>query len=595
MNIDKALQLAAKHYQAGDLQQAEHIYREILKVQPDNTDVLHFIGIVFYQIGNYDLAIQYLIKTLELQPNNADVYYNLGNAYVEKGQFDEAIDCFKKSLQLNPNIAEAYNNLGVVIQKKGSPNDALPYFQKAFQLNHDFIDAYYNLGNALKEKGQFDEAITYYQKALEIDHDHFMAHYSLGNVFQEKGLLDKALKYYQKAMELNSTNPDIYNDIGTVLQELGQFDEAITYYQKALQFNQNFVKALCNMGNVLQRKGKYDEAVQFYQKVMQLDPQNIDAHFNMSLILLLSGKFKEGWEEYEWRWKLKDFYRRDFPQPLWDGSNIRGLTILLHAEQGFGDTIQFIRYAPLVAERGAKVIFECHRELKSLFQNVHGIQQVIAPGEQLPEFKLQCPLLRLPFIFDTTLETIPSKIPYITVTPVLIQKWRDKIRHDDFNLKIGLAWFGNPKHYNDQTRSCSLDTFLSLVQLDNFTFYSLQKREGAEQSKFPPEGMKLLDLTDEIKDFSDTAALIENLDLIISVDTAVAHLAGALGKPVWTLLPFTPDWRWMLNREDSPWYPTMRLFRQYSPGDWKSVTARIVEDLRALIRRETIEGLEQST
>jgi hypothetical protein len=305
----------------------------------------------------------------------------------------------------------------------------------------------------------------------------------------------------------------------------------------------------------------------------------------MSFALLLSGDFKKGWKEYEWRCKCKEAtsLRRSFSQPQWDGSNIRGLTILLHFEQGFGDTIQFIRYVPLIAQQGAEVIIWCQEALASLLQNVKGIKQVFVKGKQIPQFDVHCPLASLPFVFDTALESIPAIVPYISVDSLLVQKWFNKIQHDNSKLKIGLVWSGNPRYKADRYRSCSLDTFSPLTQFNEITLYSLQKGEAGEQAENPPEDMKLIDYTEDINDFSDTAALLENLDLIISVDTAVVHLAGALGKSVWTLVPFVPDWRWMLTRKDSPWYPTMRLFRQSSPGDWEPVIDSIEKELSEFI------------
>jgi len=481
MNIEENFQHAIKYLQEGKLRQAANICLEILEIQPDNSKVTHFLGIICYRLNNYDLAIE----------------------------------CFKKTVQLNPNFTEAYNNLGT----------------------------------SLQEKGQFDEAISFHQKAIQ----------------------------------LNPNFTEAYNNLGTSLQEKGQFDEAISFYQKATQLDPNFSDAYTNMGKAFQEQGQIDKALLCYQKAVQLSPSNADAHWNMAYASLLLGNFKQGWKEYEWRFRTtkKISLCRNFQQPLWDGANIRGLTILLYNEQGFGDNIQFIRYAPLVAQRGAKVIVESQKELMSLIINVEGIQQVVVQGGELPEFDIHCPLLSLPLVFDTTLENIPSKVPYIRVDSVLVKKWQDKIANNIPKFKIGLVWAGNPKF---RFKSCSLGFFSPLAKLDNVVFYSLQKGEAAEQARNPPQGFKLVDYTEEINDFSDTAAFIEELDLIISVDTAVAHLAGALGKPVWTLIPFAPDWRWLLNREDSPWYPTMRLFRQTCQGDWESVKILIENELTILLK-----------
>jgi len=510
--MGEGIQLAFEHFQAGDFQQAEDTCKDILKVQPDDADALHLLGIIYYQLNNYDVAIQYIRKALQFSPSDPDAYYDLGNALHEKGELDEAITYYQKALHFDPNFIEAYNNLGFALQDKGQLDEAITCYQKALQLNPNYTQAYNNLGYAFYLKqGQLDEAITCYQKALQ----------------------------------LNPNYAEAYNNLGLALQEKGQLDEAITCYQKAIQHYPNFA----------------------------------EAHWNMALALLLSGNFKQGWEKFEWRWECISS-KRTFSQLLWNGSNIAGGTILLHAEQGFGDTIQFIRYAPLVAQHGAKVIVECQEELTSLIKNVEGVQQVIAYGERLPDFDIHCPLLSLPLVFGTTLESIPSKIPYITVDSMLVQKWGEKVQHDNSKLRIGLAW--DVAHREDKLhlRSCPLELFSPITQFDDITFYSLQKAAAAEQVKNPPKDMKLIDYTEEINDFSDTAAFIENLDLVISVDTAVVHLAGALGKSVWTLVPFVPDWRWMLKREDSPWYPTMRLFRQPSPGNWDAVIVRLLEELK---------------
>jgi len=486
MNVDKTIQSAFAYHQAGNIQQAEHLCRKILKRQPKHFDTLHMLGFICHQRGNYDAAIKYITKALQINSNNADTYNNLGNALQSKGQLDEAITCYQKALQLNPNFADAYSNLGSAFLKKR------------------------------------------------------------------------------------------------------QFDESITCYQKALQLNPTFVSAYSNLGEAFFEKEQLHEGIDACRKAIELNPGHVLAHFNLSIGLLLSGNFKEGWREYEWRWKLKDHVPRNFRQPLWNGLDIEGKTILLYAEQGLGDTIHFVRYVPLIAQRGAKVIVECKKGLTSLLKSVKGVHQVRAQGEQLPEFDIHCPLLSLPLIFNTALENIPANIPYITADNMLIQKWNDKLKSDRSRLKVGLVWAGGPKHEKDRYRSCSLDIFSMLAQLDDIAFYSLQKGQAAEQAKNPPKGIRFIDYTEEIHDFSDTAALIENLDLVISVDTAVAHLAGALGKPVWTLLHFAPDWRWLLNREDSPWYPTMRLFRQSSLGDWGSVIDNISKELKVFESREYI-------
>jgi FKBP-type peptidyl-prolyl cis-trans isomerase 2 len=446
------------------------------------------------------------------------------------------------------------------------------------QVDYAAADGFYKKGIELQDEGQIDEAISYYQKALGQNSKHTGAHYNLGVAFQEKGLVDQAILFYEIAIGLNQELTEAHHNLGVAFNEKGLFDEALICFERVLQLKPDHAGAYYNLGNTLVAKGQFNKAMLCYKKAIEINPGHADAHWSMGLINLRLGNFDEGWKGYEWRWKLKDvMQQRNFTQPLWDGYNINGRIILLHAEQGFGDTVQFIRYAPLVAQRGATVLVECQKELVSLLRNMEGIHTIIPYGEQLPDFDVHCPLLSLPLIFGTKLETIPAKIPYISADPTKVKKWREKIGPDGSAVKIGLVWAGNPKPKFGHSRSCSLNAFSPLAKSDNITFFSLQKGETAEQAKDPPEGMKLIDHTEEIHDFSDTAAIIENLDLVISVDTAVAHLAGSLGKHVWILLPIIPDWRWMLNREDSPWYPTMRLFRQPSQGDWESVIAHVKE------------------
>jgi tetratricopeptide (TPR) repeat protein len=590
MDVNKTIKSAIENYQAGNLRQAENVCIEILSEQPNNIDALHFLGILYYQMRNYDFAVEYLEKALKINPNDPDAQYNIGLSFKEKGQLDKAIACYQKALQLNPNFANAQYNLGMVLQEKGDIDEAIPCYQKALQLNPNLSGVYYNLGIISQEKEQIDEAIIYYQKALQLNPNLSDAHNNLGLSLQEKGQLDEALAYYQKALQITPHDSKAYYNMGNTFIEKGHIDEAIACYQKALQLNPSYADAYTNLGNALQEKGKLDEAIACYQNALQVDPNFANAHWNMSLALLLSVNFKQGWKEYEWRWKTKDFKKHcgfhqpsNFLQPIWDGFDIAGLTILIYAEQGFGDIIQFIRYAPFVAQQGAKVIFECPKELKSLVQNVQGISQVIEYGEQIPQFDTHSPLLSLPLLFGTTLETIPARIPYISADSKFVEKWRDEIQYGNSKLKVGLVWSGNPKNIKFKYKSFPLETFTPVLKLKDITFYSLQKGEAAEQTKNLSEGLNIIDFTNEINNFSDTAALIETLDLIISVDTAVAHLAGAIGKTVWTLIPYKPDWRWMLNREDSPWYPTMRLFRQSSRGNWESVIAKVKKELLKLL------------
>ena len=349
----------------------------------------------------------------------------------------------------------------------------------------------------------------------------------------------------------------------------------------AIGLKPDYAEAHNNLGATLQKQCEFDEAMAGYDRAIELKPDYAEAHFNRSLLLLLTGNFKEGWPEYEWRLRKKDNYCLNIQQPRWDGSPLNGRNILVHAEQGYGDAIQFARYLPLVKAKGGNVILECRKVLTRLLKGVAGVDKISEPlsdKSQNIQFDLHVPLLSLPGIFNTTLDTIPSDVPYIKPDPELVSQWNVKLgRNGDF--KIGIVWAGSKTYKNNLSRSCLLSDFVSLAKIPGVTFCSLQKESASKEAHNPPGGMKITNLDKGLNDFADTAAVIANLDLVISVDTAVVHLAGAIGKPVWTLLPFAPDWRWLLNRDDSPWYPSMRLFRQTKPNDWDGVFEQVKDAL----------------
>jgi tetratricopeptide (TPR) repeat protein len=473
---------------------------------------------------------------------------------------------------------------GLQFQGQGHINEAISCFQEAIQLNPKLPAAYYALGSLLQQQGGTERAMALYKKILELSPYHSDTYNILGSAFQEKGQIDDAIASYQKAIQFNPNSFLAHNNLGTALKLHGKIDEAINNFQKALELNPGFSEALNNLGNAFRDQGKLDESILCYRKAIQINPQFADAHWNLAFALLLAGRFEEGWKEYEWRWKLKE-PKHKLSQPLWDGSDITGRSVLLYAEQGLGDVIQFARYASMVADRGAHVIIGCQKELKSLLRGVNGVSDIRAFGDPLPHFDLCCPIMSLPGIFKTFLDTIPSNIPYIQVDALVEKKWRDKLSKDHSKLNVGLAWAGSQGHLNDRNRSCLPDLFLPLARIKDVKLFSVQKDISEKWSDDSLKDLNMIDYTKEVEDFTDTAGIIMNLDLVISVDTAVVHLAGALGKPVWTLLPYAPDWRWMLDREDSPWYPRMRLFRQPSPGDWKSVIDHVTQELILQVRQ----------
>ncbi len=409
-----------------------------------------------------------------------------------------------------------------------------------------------------------------------------------GIALRDLGQLDEAIACLREAITLDPNAPEPHNNLGLALQGKGQLDEAIVAFRRAIALNPNLAEVHNNLGIALADKGQLDGAIAAHRQAIALKPNLAKAHYNLGIALLTRGDLQLGWEEYEWRWKCEGvpLLLRNYSQPQWDGGPLEGRTILLHAEQGIGDAIKFVRYVPLVAQRGGRIIIVCFAELERLFRAMHGGWQVLvpAPGQPLPAFDLHAPLLSLPRVLATTLSNIPRVVPYLQADAEEVKKWQRRLAGYPPSLNVGLVWAGRPTQRNDRNRSVKLARLAPLGRVAGVRFFSLQKGEAAAEAKAPPPGMELVDWTQELKDFADTAALIANLDLVISVDTAVAHLTGAMGKPIWTLLSFVPGWHWLLEREDSPWYPSMRLFRQPSRGDWDTVIMRLAEALSPWIK-----------
>jgi Flp pilus assembly protein TadD len=456
--------------------------------------------------------------------------------YQECGQMVEAIACYREAARLRPDLAAAHTGLAAIL-----------FRQK-----------------------RYAEAERCCREALRIDSASAAGHSNLAAVLVQLRRFPEAEKSARQALQCDPGNTGAYNNLGNALREQDRFEEAESCFRHALEQAPGHAELRISLGNTLRAQLRLEEAREVYAGVLRDYPGHAAARLNRALGLLLAGEWKQGWEEYEARWQAGDSPARPFQQPLWDGAPLGGRSILLHAEQGLGDTVQFLRYVPLV-QAGKQVFVECQPELAKLARSVSGLAGVIPAGGALPPFDVQAPLLSLPRIFRTTLESIPGRTPYVTPDPRRAAYWRARLGAET-KRRIGLAWAGNPKHQSDRRRSLDPMLLAPLGNVSGVRLFSVQK--GA-----PPPGLPVIDLAPELEDISDRAAVIENLDLVISVDTAVAHVAGALGKPVWTLLSYAADWRWLLKREDSPWYPSMRLFRQPEPGNWSAVIARVVTAL----------------
>ncbi len=556
--MNEILVAAAGHHRSGRLEQAESLYRQILSRDPKNADALHLTGLIAHQRGDHPNAIRLISRAIAVNPREATYHFHLGVVLAAAGLLDNARDAYRKAILNRPGYPEAHNNLGMVFARQGMRREAKDSYEAALNLRADFVDALLNLGNLHKNQGELEEAFACYEKVLA----------------------------------LNPRNAGAHNNLGNLMLRQGRLDEAVEYYRRSLSLNPNDVDPINNLGGVLMRLGRHKEALHNFDKALSLMPSHAGAHLNKAWLLLLGGEFAAGWREYEWRLKMDDQTRPVFRRlterhcPAWDGSSLAGRTILVHCEQGLGDTIQFVRYLPLLKSRGARIIFYCQEELISLVASLPGIDVLIPEsddGEMSEAFDCKIPLLSLPGLLHPDLPEIPAEVPYLRVESRHHHEWKAKLKHPAF--KVGIAWAGRPTNAEDWRRSCKLADFAPLAGVPDVAYFSLQKGPAAGEALAPPPQMNLTDLNPVLEDFSDTAAAIMNLDLVIAVDTAVVHLAGALARPVWTLLPFFPDWRWMLEREDCRWYPTMRLFRQPSAGDWRSVFDKVAAELNLAARR----------
>ena len=432
--------------------------------------------------------------------------------------------------------------------------------------------------------GRLEQAEALYRDILRARPDHPDTLHGLGILAAQTGNTDQALGLLSKAVSLKPDDARMHNDLGSALGQAGNSQAAMERFQRAVGLDGDFALAHYNLANAFRNLGRLDDALASYGRAVDLEADNAEFHWNLSLCLLQAGDFRRGWEEYEWRWTCADFPtpQRTYPQPLWRGEDLGGKTIFLHPEQGLGDTLQFMGFVPLVARRAERVVLECPPELARLAGTLEGPQTLVAPGEAPGNFDVHCPLVSLPLALGTTLETLPCPVPYLAAPGDLVDQWAERLR-DLPGPKIGLVWSGNPRNRNNRFRKIDFAALAPLLRTPGVSFVSLQVGGEAENSA-DLAGNGILDLAPHLHDFAETAAAMANLDLIITTDTATPHLAGALGRPVWTLLHDAPDWRWFLNRDDCPWYPTMRLFRQEKPGEWNPVIERITAELQDQFR-----------
>ncbi len=594
--------------------EAEAIYRELLANEPAQVDALHLLGVLAGQAGREVEAISLISGAIALRPDIPAQHNNLGNVLRQVGRLQPAIESFRTAVGLDPCYARAWNNLGNALKDDGQTAAAIEAYQRSIELAADVPEVHSNIGIALREQGRIEEAIVAHRRAVALGPDSSEAFNNLGVALRDAGRLrealdaharavalrpdslsalcnlaaaqrrggeiDQAIQTLEQALALNPRYPDAHNNMGSALIDRGDFASAERSCRVAISLRDRFADAHGNLAIALAYQGRVEEAMTNARLAVQFMPDEPLAHWNLSMLLLLVGDFDLGWREHEWRWRCPSMLRgRPFKQPRWDGEELNGETILLFAEQGFGDTIQFIRYAPLLAQCGGRVIVECQPELLRLFERIPGVWQWVRAGDRLPPFELQCPLMSVPFALRNR-AAIPLATPYVSVALEGRRQVQDRPRR----LNVGLVWAGDPAHQNDRNRSIALGQLARLASVGGVTFHSLQRGPAAEELAASPGEFPIVDHAAELTDFAATAQLLESLDLVIAVDTAVAHLAAATGKKTWIMLPFMPDWRWMLHRSDCQWYPTVRLFRQEKANQWEAVVWQVAQALANLVR-----------
>ena len=508
-----------------------------------------------------------------------DVAFQTANALQNKGDLRGAEQIFRAILAKDRHHAGALNNLALLRLAQGKLDEAIQLIRQALKRNPNSPEAQYNLANALAASGRADDAVKRYKKAISLRPGYVDARNNLGLLLNRLGRHDEAIAQFERALAAAPDHVQAHNNLGLALQAVRRYEEAVGHFERAVALAPNAAEAYSNLGNAIVALNRHEEALARYDAARALRPDFPEAEWNEGATRMSLGDFAVGWRKLEARWLKRDApQRRDFRPPLWLGeSALVGKTILLHAEQGLGDTIQFVRYVPLVAALGARVVLEVQKPLVPLLQDLPGVAALCCRGDALPPFDCHCPIMSLPLAFDTRLETIPAAIPYLSAAADRVARWRAELGDGD-RPRLGLVWAGNLSNANDRNRSSPLEPWLPVLERTGWRALAIQKdvsngdRKLLEHAATPSIGGRL-------EDFADTAAVIALLDVVIAVDTAVAHLAGALGKPVWVVLPYSAEWRWLIGRSDSPWYPTARLFRQRAPGDWPSVVAEVLAAL----------------
>lgn len=614
------LQQAIQAFQSGNYASADLILKRVIQVDSKNLPALHILGLIKASQNNYKEAADLLLRAARICPDDASIQYNLAKALSDSGRdreavahhkkavglnsnnpeawlnygktasnlgrYEDALSCYEKALGLKADYAEAAINKGATLKELGRYEEAIEFAELALSINPKLAEAWSNKGVALKEIKRYEEAITQYDQALKIKPNYHDALINKGVALQVLKRYEDAIAQYDHALMLNSESHEAWSNKGVSLQELRRYEEALIHFDKAIGLKPNYFEALTNKAVALQELKRFDEALVYYDKALSINSEYHEATWNKSLLLLLQGDFENGLPLYESRWKSDkrslSAGKRTFDRPTWLGIEpLKDKTILIYGEQGFGDYIQFCRYVQLVSNLGAKVVLEAPLPLVGLMRSMKGIAQLVAQGDELPAFDYQCPLLSLPLAMKTSLSSIPWSGPYLATDAQKVSKWRLRLGETN-RMRVGLAWSSTSLFEGDANRSLKLTDFVKSLPDEGFEYVCLQKELKECDKQYFENYQNIRFFGDELNDFSDTAALIECLDLVVSTCTSIPHLSAALNKKTWVLLSYLADWRWLTNRNDSPWYPSLSLYRQTTIGDWDSVLEKVRSDLEAL-------------
>jgi tetratricopeptide (TPR) repeat protein len=587
----------------GDGTKAVEILRSILATQPGEPNASVALGIILGSVGQFKESVTILMDSAAKYPNVAQTHYNLGVSVIGLGDVDWAMSCYQKAVELDPTYVDAFLNIATIHQTQGRIEEALKMYDHILETHPDFHQAWNNRAYCLLTKGNPEAALESVEKAIELSPEFGDALNMRAIILQNMGRLDEALEAYDYALRITPNNPPMMRNRANCLDALGRFEEALETFKLAKKEAPQAPESYIDVAVCEQRLGKHAAALKTLEEGAKACPSSAEIRFRLSAAHLMEGNFAEGWKEYDARFWTNDFGEKYLGNDRWDGTlPIRGNTLVVRAEQGYGDTIQYSRLLPFLKNLGVHVVFECQPGLKNLLSNIEGFDEIVERSQNNVPTPFpgapQMPLLSLPGYLGIELDTVPCGIPYITPGANAVNRWAARISelasaHPN-TVKVGIAWAGRAEHKADRFRSSTFEAFTKLAGIDGVLFFNLQKGDPSGQAAESPTDMPFINIAAEINDFTDTAAIIENLDLVISVDTSIVHLAGALGKPVWNLVTNDPDARWMMGRTDSPWYPTMQLFRQKKYLDWTTPINAVRKELAKFAKAPVKWQIEQA-